>query len=61
MYNIIMVCTDVFYEEKYYANTERRVTTEYTTGYVIGGYVCFKETVHGICIIIPAGIEFRKI
>ena len=56
-----MVCTDVFYEEKYYANTERRVTTEYTTGYVIGGYVCFKETVHGICIIIPAGIEFRKI
>lgn len=51
-----MVCTDVFYEEKYYANTERRVITEYTTG-----YVCFKETVHGICIIIPAGTEFRKI
>ncbi|MFQ9345294.1 MAG: hypothetical protein ACLR2O_06600 [Coprococcus sp.] len=42
MYNIIMVCTDVFYEEKYYANTEREeLQPRYTTGYVIGGYVCF--------------------
>lgn len=56
-----MLCIDIFYEEKCYDNTERRVTAEYTTGYVIGGYLCFKETVHGVCVIILAGTEFRKI
>lgn len=61
MYNITMLCIDIFYEEKCYDNTERRVTAEYTTGYVIGGYLCFKETVHGVCVIILAGTEFRKI